>query len=122
MSEHDPAIPDTSPPESVASDAPSNASENTAPRNTYVSVPDDVLLQHVSDETVLLHLTTGTYFGLDPIGTRMLDLAIELSDEEAVVEALESEYEAERDTLAHDLEHLLSDLAGKSLIVRSATD
>lgn len=96
----------------------SSGSEASSTRVAYVCVPDGVLLQHISDETVLLHLGSGTYFGLDPIGTRMLDLALELEDADAVVTALESEYEAERDTLAHDLEYLLNDLADKGLILR----
>ncbi len=84
----------------------------------YVVVPEGVLLQHVSDETVLLHLPSGTYFGLDPIGTRMLDLALELANSNSVISALEAEYEAERATLEHDLEYLLKDLADKGLIIR----
>lgn len=108
--------PSLSQPEHVMEDPPNT---HTSPsKSTYVFVPEGVLLQHVSDETVLLHLESGTYFGLDPIGTRMLDLALEFADAESVVSALEEEYEAERATLAHDLEYLLNDLADKGLIIR----
>lgn len=118
MSQNHPAGPEPSGREASSDREVSTGSEVSSTRAAYVCVPDGVLLQHISDETVLLHLGSGTYFGLDPIGTRMLDLALELDDAEAVVTALEAEYEAERDTLAHDLEYLLNDLAEKGLILR----
>lgn len=104
-------------PVSAAEPAQPGQAAQAAPEAAHACVPDGVLLQHVSDETVLLHLGSGTYYGLDPIGTRMLDLALELPDAEAIVTALEAEYDADRDRLAHDLDHLLGDLVGKGLIV-----
>jgi len=88
------------------------------PQSTLVALPDDVLLRHVGGEAVLLHLPTGTYFGLEPIGTRMLTLALQLADAAAVVAALEAEYVAEPERLARDLETLLGELAEASLVVR----
>jgi hypothetical protein len=84
-----------------------------------VSVAANVLLQHVSDETVLLDLGSGTYFGLDPIGTRMLDLARTERDVEVVVAALELEYEATGERLRHDLHHLLDELVEAGLVTRT---
>jgi hypothetical protein len=34
-------------------------------------VPDDVLFRDLDGEAVILNLRTGTYFGLDELGTRM---------------------------------------------------
>ena len=81
-------------------------------------VPEGVLVQHVEGETVLLHLTSGQYYALDPVGTRMLDLACALPDAPSVVETLGQEYDATPDVLAADLERLLGELAENGLIVR----
>lgn len=84
----------------------------------YVSVPEGVLLQHVADETVLLHLESGVYYGLEPVGTRMLDLSCELPDADAIVAELLAEYDATAEVLRRDLEGLLVDLADKGLVER----
>ncbi len=84
----------------------------------YVSVPEGVLCQHVADEMVLLHLESGVYYGLEPIGTRMLDLACELPGLDEVVRQLASEYDAAHEVLAHDLEKLMDELESKGLIER----
>lgn len=39
-----------------------------------LKIPDQVVTRQVSDETVLLNLESGTYFGLDPVGSRFLEL------------------------------------------------
>ena len=39
-----------------------------------VRIPESVLFQELDGEAVLLHLESGVYFGLDPIGTRMWHL------------------------------------------------
>ena len=92
------------------------------PMATHVALPDAVLLRHVAGEAVLLHLPSGTYYGLEPIGTRMLTLALQLADAAAVVAALEAEYDAEPERLAGDLETLMAELAEAGLVVRPAGD
>jgi hypothetical protein len=87
-----------------------------------VAVPEGVLVQHVADETVLLHLESGMYYGLDAVGTRMLDLACSLPDDEAVVHQLAQEYDVSADVLQHDLADLLSQLVEKGLIVRRTSE
>lgn len=89
-------------------------------RPPLVTVPDGVLVQHVADETVLLHLDRGMYYGLDPVGTRMLDLACALPDAEAVVAAVVAEYDTTADVAAGDLERLLDDLVAQGLVARPA--
>ena len=37
-----------------------------------VTVPDDVLISQLQEETVILNLDSERYYGLDSIGTRML--------------------------------------------------
>ena len=37
-----------------------------------VAIPKDVMARQVGDETVILNLTSGTYYGLDAIGARIV--------------------------------------------------
>jgi hypothetical protein len=84
-----------------------------------VTVPDGVLVQHTADEAVLLHLEHGTYYGLDPVGTRMLDLACSLPDAAAVVSVLLAEYDVTPEVLAGDLAVLLDMLEAQGLVVQT---
>jgi hypothetical protein len=87
------------------------------PRLAHIA--PNVELQHVADESMLLETSSGTFFGLDAVGTRMLDLAVEVGDFDAAVDRLQEEYDAERAVLERDLERLLSELAAHRLIIRS---
>ena len=82
-------------------------------------VPAGVVVQKVGDETVLLNLDSGHYYGLDPVGTRMLELVRELSETTAVVSRLAQEYEAEADVLEKDLSELLGKLESNGLVRRA---
>ena len=40
-------------------------------------IADDVVVRDLAGESVLLNLSTGTYFGLDAVGTRLWHLIAE---------------------------------------------
>ena len=67
-------------------------------------------------EAVILNLKTGTYFGLDAIGTRMWTLIGELGDTDKVLEALLAEYEVEEGRLRGDLDELIDQLVRQELL------
>jgi len=95
---------------------PTDGASDAARANGMARVPDGVLLQHVADEIILLDLASGTYFGLDPIGSRMLDLMLLHGEVEDVLDALEAEYDASRATLARDLADLADQLREHGLV------
>jgi hypothetical protein len=80
------------------------------------SIPEAVLFQEVSGETVLLDLDSESYFGLDEIGTRIWMLLHEGRGQGGIVGALLEEYEVERDTLEADVAELLGNLLEAGLI------
>ena len=80
------------------------------------SIPEAVLFQEVSGETVLLDLDSESYFGLDEIGTRIWILLNEGRGQGGIVDALLEEYEVERDTLEADVAELLGNLLEAGLI------
>ena len=83
-----------------------------------VTIPAQVMARQVGDETVILDLASGTYFGLDPIGARIWQLIGEGKALGEICEALLAEYEVSRVQLQGDLERLLQELGSKGLISR----
>lgn len=76
----------------------------------------DSMAAHVGDETVILHPTTGEYFGLDSVGTRVwqhIQSPIRYSD---LIEQLLEEYDVSRDELERDVSELLEQLQAERLI------
>ena len=81
-----------------------------------ITVPNAVLHQQLGEETVLLHLGTENYYGLDEVGSRVWQLLREHRTVDPIVAVLLSEYEVDETTLRSDLEHLLDELADLGLI------
>jgi hypothetical protein len=82
-------------------------------------VSDQAIASAVADETVILHLGNGTYYGLDPIGARLWE-AIQANEVPASIrDGLLSTYDVEPERLSEDLRALLGDLAANELIERA---
>ena len=79
-------------------------------------MPTHVLVRHLDGEAVLLNLESERYFGLDQIGTRMLDLATTMPSIDTAYERLVSEYEVEPPLLREHLNELLSRLVENGLL------
>ncbi len=79
-------------------------------------IADDVVFRDLAGEAVLLNLATGTYFGLDEIGTRIWNLIALHGREDTIVEILLGEYEVEEAQLREDVNRLLGQLAEKGLV------
>lgn len=84
--------------------------------SAHVAVPPHVLLQQVGQESVLLDLKTETYFGLDPVGTRMWEALIKAATVEAAYNDLLETYEVDPTQLKKDLEALLDNLVRNGLL------
>jgi hypothetical protein len=79
-------------------------------------ISDDVVFQDLAGEAVILDLATGTYFGLDPVGTRIWHLLAEHGGLEPVVAALLAEYDVPEGELRRDLAALLDELRDRGLV------
>jgi hypothetical protein len=79
-------------------------------------VPEQVVFRELESETVLLNLTTGLYYGLDDVGTRMWK-ALEKHGtlEEATFELLD-EFEVDGTQLQQDLQSLARELCDQGLL------
>lgn len=79
-------------------------------------VSQDVLARKVDEETVMLDLANGTYFGLDPVGTRIWELLSEGKTLAEICDAMTDEYEVSRENIELDVMNLVEELANRGLI------
>ena len=79
-------------------------------------VPDDVVVREIDGEAVLLNLSTGIYFGLNKVGSRILALLQQDGSLNKVAEAMQREYDVERVRLDADLLALVRQLREKGLV------
>ena len=82
-----------------------------------VTVREDVVSRVLDGEAVLLDLASGSYFGLNEVGTVVWEeLRTHGQVEKAIAKVLE-EFEVERDTVEKDVDELLAELVEKKLLV-----
>ena len=81
-----------------------------------LTVQTDTVFRLLDDESVVLNLKSGTYFGLDPVGTRMWQLLVEHGTLGRVCDELAREYAVERDLLERDLLSLARQLCDRELM------
>ena len=81
-----------------------------------VTIPAQVMARRVGEETVILDLASGTYFGLDPVGARIWQLLSEGKTLAKICEAMLAEYDVSSEDLERDVLSLAEELHAKQLI------
>ena len=79
----------------------------------------DAVESRVGEETVLLHLKSGTYFGLDAIGTRIWELLKQGMIPAAICSQLQAEFEVERTVVEADVRRFLDDLKANDIVTNA---
>ena len=82
-----------------------------------VTVPDEILISNLQDESVILNLNSERYFGLDDVGTRMFSVLSESSSIEAAYQRLLAEYDVDAQLLRQDLTSLIESLLQQGLVM-----
>jgi hypothetical protein len=80
-------------------------------------VSSDAAFRDLEGESVILDLASGTYYGLNEVGTRIWVLLDEGRDEEGIAVALTAEYEVALEDARHHVRALLADLLARGLIL-----
>ena len=80
------------------------------------TIPAQVMARQVGDETVILDLGSGTYFGLDPVGARIWQLIGEGKTLGEICDTMLDEYEVTRGDLERDVVELADKLLEQKLI------
>ena len=73
----------------------------------------------VGDETVLLHLGNGTYYGLDAVGTVMWEMLKQGMVPRQICHAIAESYEIPLDQVETDARRFLSDLKDHSIVTET---
>ncbi len=78
---------------------------------------EQAMESRVGDETVILHLEKGTYYGLDQLGPRLWELLKEGVAPVAMGDIVGREFVISREVLETDMRRFLSDLYAHGIIV-----
>lgn len=81
-------------------------------------IPDHVLCEQLNDETVLLDMRSGHYFGLSPVASHLWMLLQAGTTLEDAKTTLLREFDVDAETLNKDVEQLLQTLEDKHLLER----
>ena len=76
----------------------------------------DVLYRDLDGQAVILDLSSGLYFGLNEVGTRIWMLMSKGHDVDDIAQILCREYEADRSTIEQDVRDLTDALRARKLI------
>ena len=82
----------------------------------------DVLYRDLEGQAVILDLSSGLYFGLNEVGTRIWTLMAEGRDISAIVQALAREFDADESTIERDVRDLVDVLRSRNLIAPITDD
>jgi hypothetical protein len=83
---------------------------------TYLSIPPQVMSRLVDDETVLLDLSSGVYFGLDGVGKRIWESVAEGHNLGQAVAVIITEYEVAEEQAQIDVLAFANDLVERGLL------
>ena len=85
---------------------------------TKLSIPPQVMSRLVDDETVLLDLASGMYFGLDGVGKRIWESISDGGSLGETAEVIVSEYEVDEAQALADVIEFTSDLVERGLLTK----
>lgn len=83
---------------------------------TRVTVPKRILFRQLQEESVLLELESGQYFGLNETGTRMWSLLTQHGRIELALADLRTEYDVPLERLQEELLGFVDQLASRNLL------
>ncbi len=83
---------------------------------TWVVRGKDQVSADLKGEAVILNLKSGKYYSLNPVGTRIWELIESPQTIQQLVDAIESEYQVERERLKRDVFAVFAKLVGASLV------
>jgi hypothetical protein len=90
--------------------------EHTVSGRSIVVVSQDQISCDLAAEVAILNITSGIYYGLNTVGSRIWKLIQEPRTVHEIRDALLEEYEVEPERCEHDVLVLLQELASKGLI------
>jgi hypothetical protein len=84
--------------------------------DTQLSIPPQVMSRLVGDETVLLDLASGMYFGLDGVGKRIWEAVADGNSLGQTATVIAAEYEVDDARAQADVIEFATDLVERGLL------
>ena len=84
--------------------------------DSILSIPAPVMSRLVGDETVLLDLESGMYFGLDGVGQRIWEAIAEGKNLGEIATTIAGEFDVDEAKALSDLIEFAEDLNGRGLL------
>ena len=84
--------------------------------DTHLSIPPQVMSRLVGDETVLLDLASGMYFGVDGVGQRIWEAVAEGQSLGQAAAVISAEYDVDEARAQKDVIEFASDLVARGLL------
>ncbi len=81
------------------------------------SIPQQVMSRLVGDETVLLDLSSGIYFGLDGVGRRIWESITEGHNVSEIATTIAAEYEVDESRAQTDVIEFTAELLERGLLL-----
>lgn len=94
---------------------PNSNSEHISLESSLV-VSGDQITSQLGDESVMLSLKDGIYYGLDALGTRIWGLMKQPRSVREICETIEGEYDVQPDACEQAVLALLRDLEARNLV------
>lgn len=85
--------------------------------NVHFAPHPDVVYREVDGEVVLLNTSTGQYYSLDAVGSRIWSLVTPGASRQVVLETLLAEFDVDEARLKADVDALVEQLVAHTLIV-----
>ena len=84
---------------------------------TKLTVPPQVMSRLVGDETVLLDLASGVYFGVDGVGQRVWEAVVEGNSLEQIAAVIVNEYNVDEAQAQADVLAFAQELVERGLLI-----
>ena len=85
--------------------------------NAMPKIPDHVVSREVGEETVILSLESGNYFGLNAVGGAIWKGLATGQSRDEILAAVLAEFDAPAEVIASDYDALIRQLTDRGLIV-----
>ena len=84
--------------------------------NKIIRRCDEVFSTSIDDSVIMMSVTKGRYYGLNPVGSRIWEMLERETTEAAVVEKLLTEYEVAPEVCAEGVRQFLAGLRERNLL------
>lgn len=89
--------------------------ETISPKTVFVTSKDNVSCA-LGEEAAILHMRSGVYYGLDPVGARVWNLLTQPRSVEELCKAVVAEYDVEPARCESDILALLDKMRSEGLV------